>query len=130
MSEITIKLSPEVRQRLARAAAREGLELHDFAAKVLEEQAVPEERKRWWQEYAEAAQRIPDEELANVPTDASETLCLRSITARVDEQAPRPIWDEIREIWNDVPEEELAKIPSDASENLDHYLYGAPRKSE
>jgi hypothetical protein len=28
----------------------------------------------------------------------------------------------------DIPEEELDKIPTDASVNLDHYLYGAPKK--
>jgi hypothetical protein len=27
-----------------------------------------------------------------------------------------------------VPAEELADLPADASENLDHYLYGAPKK--
>lgn len=36
------------------------------------------------------------------------------------------------EIWKgylkDIPEEELEKIPTDASINLDHYLYGAPKK--
>jgi hypothetical protein len=27
-----------------------------------------------------------------------------------------------------VPSDELEELPPDASENLDHYLYGAPRK--
>ena len=27
-----------------------------------------------------------------------------------------------------VPEEALNELPEDASENLDHYLYGAPKK--
>ena len=27
-----------------------------------------------------------------------------------------------------VPSDELEELPADASENLDHYLYGAPRK--
>ena len=30
--------------------------------------------------------------------------------------------------WSAVPEEEWRKLPADLSENLDHYLYGAPRK--
>jgi hypothetical protein len=42
--------------------------------------------------------------------------------------ACKPIWEEIVELMRDVPAEELAKLPPDASENLDHYLYGAPKK--
>ena len=41
----------------------------------------------------------------------------------------RPIWEVIAEISSEVPEEEWAKLPSDGSLNVDHYLYGAPKKS-
>ena len=40
----------------------------------------------------------------------------------------KPLWEVIAEIARRVPDEEWAKIPSDASYQLDHYLYGAPRK--
>ena len=40
----------------------------------------------------------------------------------------RPIWEKIVEISDGVPEEEWAKLPADGAENLDHYLYGAPKK--
>ena len=33
-------------------------------------------------------------------------------------------------IWASVPESEWEKLPCDLSINLDHYLYGAPKKSE
>ena len=64
---------------------------------------------------------------------------LRGIT-KVDEVTPlsneeppfdpneRPIWEKIIEIANQIPDEEMAKIPPDASVNLDHYLYGAPKR--
>lgn len=42
----------------------------------------------------------------------------------------RPIWEIVAEIGRSVPEEEWAKVPADLSVNLDHYLYGAPKKSE
>jgi putative addiction module CopG family antidote len=42
--------------------------------------------------------------------------------------APKPLWEVIAEIARRVPDEEWAKIPSDASYQLDHYLYGAPKK--
>lgn len=38
------------------------------------------------------------------------------------------IWDRIDELLQNVPKEALDELPSDASENLDHYLYGAPKK--
>jgi len=40
----------------------------------------------------------------------------------------RPIWEEIIEIAERIPEEELDKLPRDLSANLDHYLYGAPKR--
>jgi hypothetical protein len=40
----------------------------------------------------------------------------------------RTLWEMWQEHLKDIPEEELDKIPADASVNLDHYLYGAPKK--
>ncbi len=40
----------------------------------------------------------------------------------------RTLWEMWQEHLEDIPEEELDKIPTDASLNLDHYLYGAPKK--
>lgn len=45
-----------------------------------------------------------------------------------DAGAEKPLWEMIAEIARRVPDEEWAKIPSDASYQLDHYLYGAPKK--
>lgn len=42
--------------------------------------------------------------------------------------AQKPLWEVIADIARRVPDEEWAKIPSDASYQLDHYLYGAPKK--
>lgn len=40
----------------------------------------------------------------------------------------RTLSEIVEECFKDVPPEDLAEIPTDASENLDHYLYGAPKK--
>ena len=40
----------------------------------------------------------------------------------------KSLLEEIREIYQDIPDAEWEKLPSDGSENLDHYLYGAPKK--
>lgn len=42
----------------------------------------------------------------------------------------RPFWEYWVEASKRIPEEELAKIPPDFSRNLDHYLYGAPKREE
>jgi hypothetical protein len=41
----------------------------------------------------------------------------------------RPIWDIIEEIGAAVPSREWDKVPRDGAVNLDHYLYGHPKKS-
>ena len=42
-----------------------------------------------------------------------------------EKRTPWQIW---QEHLKDIPDEEFDKIPTDASQNLDHYLYGAPKK--
>ena len=39
-----------------------------------------------------------------------------------------PIWDRIAALGAQIPEEEAARFPTDGAENVDHYLYGAPKK--
>jgi len=45
-----------------------------------------------------------------------------------EEQKQKPIWEIIDEVLGPVPPEERDRFPYDAAENLDHYLYGAPKK--
>jgi hypothetical protein len=40
----------------------------------------------------------------------------------------RPIWEVISDNMKDVPLEEFAKLPKDGAGQVDHYLYGAPRR--
>ena len=50
------------------------------------------------------------------------------ITSRAE--PPRmKIWEEIDEISKEVPPEAWAELPTDGSLNLDHYLYGAPKRA-
>ena len=44
------------------------------------------------------------------------------------EKSPETLGDLIDECFKDVPPEVMDKLPEDASANLDHYLYGAPKK--
>lgn len=40
----------------------------------------------------------------------------------------RTLWDIWQKHLKDIPDDEWDEVPSDASVNLDHYLYGAPKK--
>jgi len=47
------------------------------------------------------------------------------------QEAPRrrnPIWERAEEIRRGVPDEEWAKLPADGAEQLDHYIYGTPKR--
>ncbi len=48
----------------------------------------------------------------------------------VPELPPRKlsITEKITERFRDVPPEERSKVPADLSDNLDHYIYGLPKK--
>jgi hypothetical protein len=40
----------------------------------------------------------------------------------------KPIWEKFEEIAAGIPKEVWDKIPADSSEQLDHYVYGTPRR--
>ncbi len=47
---------------------------------------------------------------------------------RKKRKSPETLGELIDECFKDVPTEVMDKLPEDASANLDHYLYGAPKK--
>lgn len=42
--------------------------------------------------------------------------------------AARPIEDILSELAREIPEEDWKRLPSDLTDNLDHYLYGTPKR--
>ena len=40
----------------------------------------------------------------------------------------RPVWAVVNEINADLPADTWENVPTDGSTNLDHYLYGAPKR--
>jgi hypothetical protein len=43
-------------------------------------------------------------------------------------QDSRPIWEVIQENMKDVPAEDLAALPKDGASQIDHYVYGHPKR--
>ena len=42
---------------------------------------------------------------------------------------PIPAWQRVLENMKDVPDAEFDQVPADNSGQLDHYLYGTPRRT-
>ena len=40
----------------------------------------------------------------------------------------RPIWEVIQDIMKDVPDEVFDQLPKDGASQVDHYLYGHPKR--
>jgi len=40
------------------------------------------------------------------------------------------LWDKVRDIIEEIPAEAWEELPKDGSINVDHYLYGHPKKEE
>ena len=74
----------------------------------------------------------PDGQLLRVSrldTQMPEWLARRPLTP-ADPDDDRPFIEKWIEFGKSIPEEELAKFPTDFAENMDHYLYGSPKRSE
>jgi predicted DNA-binding antitoxin AbrB/MazE fold protein len=46
------------------------------------------------------------------------------------EPARPPIWERIAARAAEIPPEELDKLPADGAAQIDHYLYGHPKRPE
>ena len=44
------------------------------------------------------------------------------------QETPKPIWEQFAEAFNDVPEEDIARLPTDLAAQVDHYVYGLPKR--
>ena len=43
-------------------------------------------------------------------------------------EASKPIWEQICDAFANVPDDELASLPEDGAAQVDHYVYGLPKR--
>jgi hypothetical protein len=43
-------------------------------------------------------------------------------------EAPKPIWELFEEASLTIPDEELDRLPTDLAAQVDHYVYGLPKR--
>ena len=46
------------------------------------------------------------------------------------EQDERPIWDVIADSLKNIPPEDRALLPKDGASQVDHYVYGLPKRDQ
>ena len=44
------------------------------------------------------------------------------------QEARKPIWEQFVDAFKGVPEEELKRLPTDLAAQVDHYVYGLPKR--
>jgi aryl-alcohol dehydrogenase-like predicted oxidoreductase len=82
---------------------------------------------------AEMSRRL--ESLAARRGETPDTVALELLGERLEQEEQRAGADPLqsllqlaREVRSAIPPEELARVPEDAGQELDHYLYGTPRR--
>src|SRR2546425_4085605 len=43
-------------------------------------------------------------------------------------EAPKPIWELFEDASRTIPDEELERVPTDLAAQVDHYVYGLPKR--
>lgn len=59
---------------------------------------------------------------------AKQSAPLQPLGKEADPDDDRPIWEIIIEDVKDVPPEEMAALPKDGASQIDHYVYGVPKR--
>jgi hypothetical protein len=108
MAHLTIDITPELARQLQEEASRRGLGISEYVRPALEALVTP-------------PKALP----GDTPVSRSEDMSEPATGATVSDE----VLTMVEAIWRDVPDENLAKLPPDFSANLDHYLYGVPKRT-
>jgi hypothetical protein len=113
---LTIKLSDAQAIALQAKAAAEGLSVEEWIQRMAD---VPPPTEGWVQRRREvlpsSEKRIHTVAAVEPPSDRPQ-------------QQP-PIWEVIAGNMKDVPPEDFAALPKDGLSQIDHYVYGTPKRT-
>ena len=80
---------------------------------------------------ANLEEQLIDKVRALPPSKQLAALRLLDTLAGVEtEGSRRPIWEIVEEVNASLPADTWDNVPADGSINLDHYLYGAPKRQQ
>ncbi len=79
---------------------------------------------------------LPDEDVTALAAKAqahgvsTEQYAQLVLKRALEEQTGHGISAKIRELWRDMPAEVRAKLPADGASQVDHYVYGLPKRTQ
>jgi hypothetical protein len=78
---------------------------------------------------------FPEEDLEAISAKAREQgvsaeQYVRQVVKHNLQRVRQPISARIRQIWSDMPEDVRAKLPADGASQIDHYVYGLPKREQ
>jgi hypothetical protein len=85
-------------------------------------------REQLLQEIRQAPEILLDEFLDFVLFAKTRRQVRYQTQPKATKLAYKPIWEIADEITADIPQEVWDKLPTDAAEQIDHYLYGSPKR--
>lgn len=80
------------------------------------------------QKAIERVQALPDDEQDRVARLMLDVAKAADEANGQGEEERKPIGKIIQEIFSDITEEEWDKLPEDGAAELDHYIYGTPKR--
>jgi hypothetical protein len=107
MEQTPFELTPEQKGLLATLSRETGKPIPALIAEALEE--LQEHVHRGHDRNSEAV----------TPQEAREGLL---------EEPRKPFWQKVLEASERIPEEELKRVPTDLAAQVDHYIYGTPKR--
>jgi hypothetical protein len=78
---------------------------------------LPEDRAQTLKARAEAQGVSAEQYARQILEDDLEPQCTR-----------QPLSEVMREIWGNMPDDVMAKLPRDGASQVDHYVYGLPKR--
>lgn len=106
-----IELTPKQKGMLASLSEETGKPVEALIDKALEE----------LQQHMRA-RRVHD------TTNGSEGKSTQDTTSQVSTEPDKPIWEKFIEASREIPDEELDRLPTDLASQVDHYVYGTPKR--
>jgi hypothetical protein len=85
---------------------------------------IPDQKAAALKAYAQAQGLTVEKWLEQLVEHAGPSFLL------LENQSPdtRPIWEVIQDNMKNVPPEDLAALPRDGASQIDHYVYGQPKR--
>ena len=71
---------------------------------------------------------VLQEQERSAMTTARPAVTRRPAPTASPQEAPKPIWEIFEEASRDIPDEVLARLPTDLAAQVDHYVYGLPKR--